>query len=90
MESVKVIIDIEQFNNLVQFKESVLQGKKLFATLDHKEGFIIDPDKALDAVQDYLADLEATITAIKETQVAKTALLKKMTVWQFRKWRKQP
>ena len=75
---------MDEYNELVRFKTQVLEGKKIQITF---RGYsIIDPEQALDSVQELLTVLESKLESLKDNQ----SKLKNMTVWQFRKWRKQP
>ena len=88
MENVKVIIDADNYNALVDFRNRVMSGKKIQIT--GKGYSIIDPEQALDCMQEHFADLEDKMCTLTDKHQQVLGAIKKLSWRQFRKWRKQP
>jgi len=82
MEKDTVLLDVEKYNELRDFKQKIEEGKTLniISSSWHYSHRFISTDEAVLRIGEINKELSAEIEKLQN--------IKKMSYWEFRKWRK--
>ncbi len=93
MEKDTVLLDVEKYNELRDFKQKIEEGKTLniISSSWHYSRTFISTDEAVLRIAEINKELTTEIERLKNIKQPKEITLndiRKMSYWEFRKWRK--
>ena len=88
MQKDTVILSIEEYNELRDFKKEIENGKTLILSTGFygTKLFFYTKDEAIKLLIDASKDLEEENESLRKEKP--TSQVKRMSIWQFLKWRK--
>jgi hypothetical protein len=90
MEKDTVLLDVEKYNELRDFKQKIEEGKTLVIALGwnyYRQEFITT-EKAVEEIAAANKLLKKEIEELRKPKEIILNDIKKMSYWEFRKWRK--
>jgi len=90
MEKDTVLLDVEKYNELRDFKQKIEEGKTLVIISGwnfYRKDFITT-EKALEEIAAENKLLQKENEELRKSKEIKLNDIKKMSYWEFRKWRK--
>jgi hypothetical protein len=93
MQKDTVLLDIEKYNELRDFKQKIEEGKTIIIVSgwDHYTKKFITTEKAVEEIAEankLLQKENEYLRKAEETNKVTLNEIKKMSYWEFRKWRK--
>lgn len=90
MEKDTVLLDVEKYNELRDFKQKIEEGKTLVITSgwNYYQQSFITTEKALIEIAEANKLLQKENEELRKPKEITLNDIKKMSYWEFRKWRK--
>ena len=92
METNTVVLDIKEYNSLRDFRENVKEGKTFTEYRHYSSGYSVVVYGKEDSVKELMSTIESLredVKGLKDDKYKTTDQIKRMSIFQFIKWRKQ-
>jgi hypothetical protein len=90
MEKDTVLLDVKKYNELRDFKQKIEEGKTIviFSGWNYYRKDFITTEKAVEEIAEANKLLQKENEELRKTKEITLNDIKKMSYWEFRKWRK--